>query len=304
MSSTVPSTPATGSPPGAAEPLRPQVLAALAQHRIATTHQLSRMLRPEGSRQLMSRVLNRLRSAGFVDRTVLQDGGRRPATHAWYLTYEGARLTRDLPALRGRPPYPITSTTAASLKTSHTLAVVRTHLAFAEDARRLGHEHGPWDWTPEVSHSIGEGERITADAVMYYTAVASEHRRKLRAFVEVDRTTMSSERLAAKLIEYARLFQYEAQPVGRRRQADAGPTWLRWYPVFPRLLFVLTGASRASLESRISDLQAMVNHHPFVNALALKVHLAAGVLEDIEQHGPSNTVWVSLAGGKPCTWMD
>ncbi|MFI8194460.1 hypothetical protein ACIF8T_38050 [Streptomyces sp. NPDC085946] len=55
---------------------------------------------------------------------------------------------------------PITPTTAASLKTAHTLTVVRAHLAFAADARRLGHEHGPWDWTPEVSHSIGEGERV------------------------------------------------------------------------------------------------------------------------------------------------
>ncbi len=113
-----------------------------------------------------------------------------------------------------------------------------------------------------MSHSIGEGERIMADAVMYYTVVESEHRRKLRAFVEVDRSTMSSERLAVKLIEYARLFQYEAQPVGRRRQATAGPAWLRWYPVFPRVLFVLTGASRARLENRMSDLQAMVAQHP------------------------------------------
>ncbi|MFE5190036.1 hypothetical protein [Streptomyces sp. NPDC056628] len=44
-----------------------QVLAGLAQHRIATTSQLHRMLRPAGTRQLLSRVLNRLRSDGFVD---------------------------------------------------------------------------------------------------------------------------------------------------------------------------------------------------------------------------------------------
>jgi hypothetical protein len=50
---------------------------------------------------------------------------------------------------------PITSTTAASLKTTHTLTVVRAHLAFAANARRLGHEYGAWDWTPGVSHSIG-----------------------------------------------------------------------------------------------------------------------------------------------------
>ncbi|USQ85890.1 replication-relaxation family protein [Streptomyces phaeoluteigriseus] len=278
-------------------------MTALAQHRIATTGQLRRMLRPDGTRQLISRALNKLCSDRFVDYTVLPGSDRSP-THAWYLASDGARLTRDLPILRGRPPYPITSTTAASLKTAHTLTVVRAHLAFAADARRLGHEHGPWDWTPEVSHSIGEGERVMADAVMYYTAVDGEERRKLRAFIEVDRTTMSSERLAVKLIEYARLFRYEAQPVGRRRQASAGPSWLRWYPVFPRVLFVLTGASHNRLENRISDLQSMVAQHPLVAGLAREVPLGAAVLEDLEEQGPSQAVWIPLAGGKPRPWTD
>ncbi|MFE2583295.1 replication-relaxation family protein [Streptomyces sp. NPDC059378] len=303
MPSTPPRTPPGGPASSLDEPLRHQILAALAQHRIATTSQLRRMLRPDGTRQLMSRALNRLRANGFTDCTVLP-GANRSRTRAWYLTQEGARLTRDLPVLRGRPPYPITSATAASLKTPHTLAAVRTHLAFAADARRLGHEHGPWDWTPEVSHSIGEGERVVADAVMHYTVLESEHRRKLRAFVEVDRTTMSSERLAVKLIEYARLFQYEAQPVGRRRQAAAGPAWLRWYPVFPRVLFVLTGASRVRLENRMSDLQAMVAQHPLVSALAREVRLGAAVLEDLEQHGPAHNVWRPLTGGEPRPWTE
>jgi DNA-binding transcriptional ArsR family regulator len=287
--------------PSPAEPLRLQILTALALHRMATTGQLRQMLRPDGSRQLCSRALNKLRATGYVDLTPLADPGRS-RTHAWYLTPEGARLTRDLPALRGRPPYPITSATAASLKTPHTLTVVRAHLPFASDARRLGHEHGPWDWTPEVSHLIGEGERLVADAVMHYTVVDGEMRRKLRAFVEVDRTTMSSERLAVKLIEYARLLQYEVQPVGRRRPAATAPGWQRWYPVFPRVLFVLTGASRARLHDRISDLQAMTAQHPLVAALAREVPLAAAVLEDIEQRGPSAPVWVPLAGGEPRPW--
>ncbi|MEV6406164.1 MULTISPECIES: replication-relaxation family protein [Streptomyces] len=295
--------PAAELAPSPSEPLRLQVLTALALHRMATTGQLLQMLRPNGSRQLVSRVLNKMRSTGFVDLTPLPDSDRS-RTHAWYLTPEGARLTRDLPILRGRPPYPITSTTAASLKTPHTLTVVRSHLPFAADARRLGHEHGPWDWTPEVAHPIGEGERLVADAVMHYTVVDGKHRRKLRAFVEVDRTTMSSERLAVKLIEYARLFQYEAQPVGRRRPASTGPAWLRWYPVFPRVHFVLTGASRARLGDRISDLQAMVAQHPLVAALAREVQLGAAILEDIEQHGPTQPVWTPLAGGTPCSWTD
>ncbi|MGA5454537.1 replication-relaxation family protein [Streptomyces umbrinus] len=268
---------------------------------MATTSQLHDLLRPNTARQTVSTPLNKLRQKGLVDYTVLPQSNR---TRAWYLTGEGARLTRDFPALRGRPPYPINSATAASLKTPHTPTVVRTHLAYAADARRLGHEHGPWDWTPEVSHPIGEGERLVADAVMHYTVVDGQHRRKLRAFVEVDRTTMSSERLAVKLIDYARLAQYEAQPVSRRRPTSTGPAWLKWYPAFPRLLFVLTGASRSRLGNRIRDLQAMVAQHPLVAALAREVPLGAAVLEDIEQHGPSRPVCVPLVGGEPHPWTD
>lgn len=295
--------PAPELTPSPAEPLRLQVLTALALHRMATTSQLGQMLRPDSSRQLFSRVLNKLRSTGLVDLTPLP-GRDRSRTHVWYLTPEGARLTRDLPLLRGRPPYPITSTTAASLKTPHTLTVLRAHLPFAADARRLGHEHGPWDWTPEVAHPIGEGERLVADAVMHYTLIDSEHRLKLRAFVEVDRTTMSSERLTVKLIEYARLFRYEAQPIGRRKPASAGATWLRWYPVFPRVLFILTGASRARLKNRINDLQAMAAQHPLVAILAREVPLGAAILEDIEQLGPTAAVWVPLTGATPRPWTD
>ncbi|MDH6604397.1 DNA-binding transcriptional ArsR family regulator [Streptomyces sp. SAI-208] len=287
--------------PGPAEPLPHQLMSALAQHRMATTSQLHDLLRPNVARQTVSTPLNKLRQQGLVDYTVLPQSNR---TRAWYLTGEGARVTRDSPALRGRPPYPITSATAASLRTAHTLTVVRTHLAVAADARRLGHEHGPWDWTPEVAHPIGDGERLVADAVMHYSSVNGEQRRSLRAFVEVDRTTMSSERLAVKLIEYSRCFHYEAQPVGRRKPVATGPAWLRWYPLFPRVLFVLTGASPTRLRNRISDLQAMVAQHPLVAALAREVPLGAAVLEDIEEKGASESVWVPLAGGEPRPWTD
>lgn len=57
------------------------------------------MLRPHGTRQLLSRVLNKLRSDGFVDYTVLPDASRS-RTNAWYLTQQVARLTRHLPVLR------------------------------------------------------------------------------------------------------------------------------------------------------------------------------------------------------------
>ncbi|MGY9066868.1 replication-relaxation family protein [Streptomyces sp. CAS3] len=291
---------APGFTPSPTEPLKHQLLATLAQHRMAATHQLHLLLRPDRSRQSVSERLNDLLGGRLVDFVVLPQSHR---TRVWYLTPKGARLTRDWPALRGRPPYPVTSATAASLKTPHTLTVLRTHLAFVADARRRGDEHGHLDWTPEVFHSIGDGERVVADALMHYTLIESEQRRKMRAFVEVDRATMSSERLAAKLIEYARLWAYEPQPVGRRGQAS-GPGWLRWYPVFPRILFVLTGASRQTMDNRISDLKAMTAHHPLVAALAREVPLGATVLDDLDEHGPTSHVWVPLAGGGSRPWTE
>ncbi|MFC9280164.1 replication-relaxation family protein [Streptomyces collinus] len=289
-----------GRAPRARETLPHQLLAALAQHRMATTLQLQQLLRPHASRQALSAPLNQLRRQHLVDYTVLPQSNRM---RAWYLTHQGARLTRDFPALRGRPPYPITSATAASMKTAHTLTVLRTHLAFVTDARTHGHEHGPLDWTPEVAHPLGEGEKVIADAVMHYTLTGSEHRTKLRAFIEVDRATMSSERLAAKLIDYARLWSYQPVPAGRRaRQAAPAAVWLRWYPVFPRILFVLTGAGRTALTHRINDLKAMTAEHPHVHALAQQVPCGAAILDDLEDTGPTTRVWTPLQGGAPRSW--
>ncbi|WP_438307034.1 replication-relaxation family protein (plasmid) [Streptomyces sp. HUAS TT11] len=287
--------------PRPGERLPHQLLAALAQHRMATTSQLHTLLRPEATRQSISAPLNKLRRHHLVDYTVLPQSNR---TRAWYLTSEGARLARDFPEMRGRPPYPVTSATAASLKTPHTLTAVRAHLAFAQDARRRGDEHGHLDWTPEVAHPLSDGEKVITDAVLHYTLIRGEQRTKLRAFIEVDRATMGSERLATKLIEYARLWTYEPQPAGRQRaRQPSGAAWLRWYPVFPRVLFVLTGASPYVLHHRISDLQAMAAQHPLVAALARDVPLGAAVLEDLEAHGPSADVWTPLAGGEDqCPW--
>ena len=64
-----------GHVPSPLEPLAHQLLAALALHRIATTHQLRALLRPHATRQTVSAPLNRLRRGGLVDYTVL------PASH-------------------------------------------------------------------------------------------------------------------------------------------------------------------------------------------------------------------------------
>lgn len=119
---------------------------------------------------------------------------------------------------------------------------------------------------------------------------------------------MSSERLAVKLIDYARLWSYQPQPVGRQRPrpgtALSGPAWLRWYPVFPRILFVLTAASRQVLAGRISDLRAMTAQHPLVATMARQVPTGAAVLEDLEDRSATGDVWVPLAGDDPRPWTE
>ncbi|MEV0521821.1 replication-relaxation family protein [Streptomyces sp. NPDC050439] len=288
--------------PSPREPLPHQLLAALAQHRMATTAQLHQLLRPHASRQSLSAPLTRLRRQNLVDFTVLPSSHR---TRAWYLTPHGARLARDFPHQRGRPPYPITSTSAASLKTPHTLTVLRAHLAFVTDARHRGDDHSHLDWTPETAHPIGEGQRLIADALMHYVLHRDDGTRtKLRALIEVDRATMSSERLATKLIDYARLHTHTPPATGRRKTHNSpAPGWQRWYPVFPRILFILTGAAPRTLTHRIQDLQAMAAEHPAVTQLALNVPLGAALLDDLETVGPSGPVWTPLAGhSTPRSW--
>ncbi|MFD7781464.1 hypothetical protein ACFV4Y_46315, partial [Streptomyces sp. NPDC059753] len=83
-----------------------------------------------------------------------------------------------------------------------------------------------------------------------------------------------------------------------RTDALGGPAWLRWYPAFPRILFILTGAGPTALNNRIDDLRAMVREHPTVAALARDVPLGAAVLEDIETLGVDAPVWHCLRGGE------
>ncbi|WP_406834847.1 replication-relaxation family protein [Streptomyces sp. AHU1] len=284
------------------EALPHQIVGALAQHRMATTAQLGALLRPDASRQTVSNPLRRLHREDLIDFVTLPGTRAR----AWFLTAQGVRLSRDWPHLRGRPPYPVTSKSAASMKTAHTLTAVRAHLAFLSDARRRGDEYGYLDWTPEVAHPLGDSGRVIADALMHYVLQGADGRRaKLRCLVEIDRATSSSERLARKLIDYARLYAYTPVPGRRSLAGPVGPVWQRSYPVFPRILFVLTGAGAVTLSNRLKDLQAMAAEHPAVAAFARTVPLGAAVLEDMEDGGPSAAVWTRLNGrGGTCSWTE
>ncbi|MEU4266102.1 replication-relaxation family protein [Streptomyces argenteolus] len=283
-----------------------RAMALLAQLRVVTTPQLHQMLSPN-ARSVTSRMLSGLLADKLINFSVLPRAHR---ARLWFLSPRGAQVATLWPELRGRSVVPPGNATEARLRAPHSLAGIRAHLTFLDDAGARGDEYGPLDWVPEVAHRLpdtGGEDRLIADAVMHYTA-SSPRRLQFRAFVEIDRATMSSERLASKLISYARFHDYTPQPVGRRGLVGdqaAMLAWQRFYPRFPRILFILTGASPRTLQQRTEDLRAMTSEHPLVATLAAKVPLGAAVLEDLEEHGPSAPVWTPLSGAaERRSWME
>ncbi|KMO96024.1 replication-relaxation family protein [Streptomyces roseus] len=282
-----------------------QVLALIAQHRLLTTTQLHRMVAPHLPPRKIHKVLVPLREDGLITHATLP--GR---LQAHFLTPPGHQTVAEWPELRGRNPTPIHSSNAALLRAGHILTGARAHIAFLTDARTRGDEYQPLDWVPEITHRLPDtaGEdRLIADAVFHYTATRPR-RLQYRAFVEIDRTTMSSERLARKLITYARFHDYTPQPATRRGTVGdqaAMLAWQRVYPRFPRILFILTGAPRTTLTSRIADLRSMTADHELVARMGTRVPLGAAVLEDLETSGPQAPVWTPLTGGgEPRGWTE
>ncbi|MFJ2582905.1 replication-relaxation family protein [Kitasatospora aureofaciens] len=273
------------------------VVAALYQFRMATAEQLRVLHTPDSKPELMRRRLRRLKAEGLVEDVVLPHAGR---LHVWYLTERGARIAARFPELRGvaSPPLP-EDKTEARLRVGHILAVTRTQAAFVAGARKAGDECAPLDFLPEVYHRYGEGRdgAVIPDGLLHY-ATGGVRRSLNRAFVEVDRGTMGSEKLASKLIGYARFHEHHPVPVHLRRTVGAqsvGPAWQQHYTRFPRLLFVLADTGEQAAQHRIRDLQALAGLHPMVEQMLTTVRAGAARLDDLEQHGPGGAVWHTLA---------
>ncbi|MFF4283009.1 replication-relaxation family protein [Streptomyces kronopolitis] len=294
--------PQTAMPPPSTETMRDHVLACLFQHRVASTDQLQRMLRPTPHPESLRRTLRGLRRAALAESV-----DRRHQPSVWALTAAGRGLVLKWPQFRGRRTY---LNDLSGARSAHTLTVTRTALSFLADAQTRRDEFGPLDWMPEVAHPVRDGaadgdRMLVADALLRY-ARTSPTRTLLRAFVEVDRATESSERLASKVITYAR-FHTHVPVAGRRGALDTSgiASWQRSYPVFPRLLFVLTGAGPRALAQRVADLRAIVREHPLAERFAEEVPVGAAVLEEIEERGPSAPVWWPLADRQGrCSWME
>jgi hypothetical protein len=280
-------------------------LAVLAQHRMATTEQVHLMISPGVRIEQTRRRLVKLRGEGLIDRVTLPQAGR---TRVWFVTRYGAEVASEWPELRDwRPPRLGADRTAARLRVGHALVVTEIARAFVQDARRCGDVCQPLDWIPEVYHSLGGGEALIPDALLYYRREAKDGDgwSMLRAFVEVDRATMGPERLAAKISAYERLYRHVPVAVGRPRPGGEVPVeeWRRRYPVFPRVLFVLDGTGPAGIDNRISALHAGAK---LARADFLRgVPMLAVSLRVLLRDGPSAPVWWPVTDpGQQVSWMD
>ncbi|MFC8201628.1 replication-relaxation family protein [Streptomyces sp. NPDC057298] len=266
-------------------------LAVLAQYRMATTEQLHLLIAPGVRIEQTRRRMAKLRVEGLVDRVTLAQAGR---TRVWFVTEYGAQVAAQLPELRDwQAPRLASDRTAVRLKAGHGLTVTEVGLAFVQDARRRGEVCRPLDWIPEVYHSLGNGEAVIPDGLLYYRTGQGEQWSMLRAFIEVDRATMGPERLAAKISAYARLHGYAPVPVGRPRQPFMAPPeepWRRRYPVFPRLLFILDNTGLTGIHNRAQALRAAARDTGVAGFLrAVPVLVAA--MADLLRDGPSAAVW-------------
>ncbi|ESP95681.1 replication-relaxation family protein [Streptomyces albidoflavus] len=219
-----------------------QAAQVLYQHRLVSTRQLHRLITPHHTRsEHLRRQLHTLREAGLAETVGRRRSGQTDLL--WWLTEKGATAVESAGLLPQRP-YRMSPEAALGRLQDHTLATVETGLAMVGWARRLAHECGPLDWSPETAHHYrdearpGEDLALIPDAVLDYVHTdAEQHTRTLLTyFAEVDRTQMTIARLAQKLHAYATYRTYTpTQPGPRGARATRRPTeaWRSRYPAFP-----------------------------------------------------------------------
>jgi Replication-relaxation len=271
------------------------VLASLAAHRVLSTPQVQAIHSREAEPRWVQKLLGRLRAAGLAGYVVSAHGRRR----LWHATEQGVRVAREAGALEGEPP--VGAELAAGPLAPHTLAVNEAAICFMRSAAERGDDFGPLAWRHEVYHPLsrGRGRRrrsLVADAVFTYlrqdgSEIAIEQR-----FLELDRATLSVDRLAAELARYAEL-QRAKEPKG------AEPLWRSRYPVFPPVHCVLAGASRKALVRRRSTANVLLASDPLLSRTP-EVAISICLLEDLRREGPYAPVFRDVRDpGRPVDWL-
>jgi hypothetical protein len=274
----------------------PELLASLAQHRVLSTPQVHAIHFPTRSPRWARMVLAPLADAGlaaFVPNLGAPGAPRR----LWYATERGARAALDAGLLEEMPRLMDAEAAGGPLQ-RHTLAVNDAAICFLRAARERGDECGPLAWRHEVIHRLGYGRRarsLFADAVLTYVRLTDSEVVVEQRFLELDRATLSVDRLAAELGRYGALRRVED------RQGE--PLWRSQYPSFPPVICVLAGADRAALGRRRDTAVAILRDDPdFAGSPDLSVRLC--LAEDLARHGPFAPIFVDARDPEePVDWL-
>jgi hypothetical protein len=270
-----------------------EILASLAAHRVLSTPQVHAIHSCGAELRWVQKLLGRLRAAGLADYVRSAHGRRR----LWFATERGVRLAREAGTLEGNPP--LAAELAAGPLAAHALAVNEAAICFLRIAEERGDDFGALAWRHEVFHPISRGRRrrsLVADAVFTYLREDGEEIAIEQRFLEVDRATLSVDRLAAELARYAELY--------RAKEAKATePLWRAHYPVFPKVHCVLAGAPRRALARRRSTASVLLASDPLLSRTP-EVAISICLLEDLQCEGPFAPVFRDVRDpGRPVDWL-
>jgi hypothetical protein len=147
------------------------------------------------------------------------------------------------------------------------------------------------------------GELLIADAVFSYMLAGAEGAWQLDyRFVELDRGTLPSDRLSAKLARYARLYRF--RPRAQQKGAGEGePAWRARYPVFPTVLVVFADQPRRALERRLDLIAALCRSEPDLKPTP-EVSISFCLLEDLMEKGPFAPIFIEPGRPhEPVDWI-
>lgn len=273
-----------------------EVLASLAQHRVLSTPQLGTLHFPGRSSRWVQMVLARLADAGLAA-FVPNLGAPGTPRRLWYATERGSRVALDAGLLE-RTPRLLDAESASGPLQAHTLAVNDAAICFLRTARKRGDECGPLAWRHEVPHPLGQGRRagtVFADAVLTYLRLTDSEVVVEQRFLELDRATLSIDRLAAELGRYGRL---------RRVKDKRGEArWRSQYPSFPPVVCVLAGGSPAALRRRLDTAVALLQSDPdFAGTPDLSVRFCLAT--DLAERGPFSPIFTDARDPEmPVDWL-
>ncbi len=255
-----------------------EIIASIGEHRILSTAQVRAIHFPDRGLRRAQQALASLERAGFVAHVET----RRTPRRVWFLTEAGADGVITAGEIRERPKV-LTPEQAAGPLASHTLDVNEVGISFMQMARERDEEFGPLGWRHEVAHSLNRGRgragrRLIADSVFTYVRHEDRDWVVEQRFLEVDRATLSLERLVAELARYGQL--YRARVKGRQE-----PLWRYSYPVFPPVICALAGAPRRALARRRTMALVLLARHPWISGTA-EVPISFCFLDELRDRGP------------------